>query len=152
MRIIRLTLMLLITFLGSSVWAGETIRVVDPWVRAAPPSVHVLAAYMGIENKGSSAISLTGIQSPDFAKVELHETVMTDDMATMVPRDSLPIDAGGKLELKPGGNHIMLIEPKKPTTEGSTVPLTLVFSDGSRVDVQAAVRKGGEMSDHHGMH
>ncbi|MBF0435455.1 MAG: copper chaperone PCu(A)C [Magnetococcales bacterium] len=145
-------------------WAGESVRIGDPWVRAAPPTVQTLAGYMELENSGSVDKIMTQVQSPQFAKVELHESVQNHDMVSMVPRKELVIAAGSKVSLKPGGYHLMLIAPKSPVTEGSKVALTLVFSDGMRQDVQATVRKSaddspmqgheghGEHGQHHDMH
>jgi copper(I)-binding protein len=51
-----------------------------------------------------------------------------------------PIAAGETLELAPGGNHIMFMDFDGPLAAGDTVDITLVFSDGSRVEYDAAVR------------
>jgi copper(I)-binding protein len=40
------------------------------------------------------------------------------------------IPAGGMLELKAGGNHIMFMKLTKPITAGAMVPVTLITSDG----------------------
>lgn len=135
---------------GGCAWAGEVVRVNDPWVRAAPPTVQTLAAYMELENSGTTEKVLIEVQSPQFTKVELHESVQSQGMVTMAPRKELSIAAGGKVSLKPGGYHIMLITPQSPVIEGSKVALTLVFSDGTRQEVQATVKKGGDESSMHG--
>ena len=51
-----------------------------------------------------------------------------------------PIAAGETLELAPGGDHIMFMEFDGPLVAGDTVDLTLVLSDGSRIEYDAAVR------------
>jgi copper(I)-binding protein len=56
----------------------------------------------------------------------------------------VPVPAGGQLVLKPGGFHIMLMTPT--VTLGQTVPITLGFSDGSKVTVDAMVKAPTSMS------
>jgi copper(I)-binding protein len=43
--------------------------------------------------------------------------------------------------LKPGGLHVMLIGLKQPLEPGDMVDLALTFEDGSRIPVQAPVRR-----------
>jgi copper(I)-binding protein len=63
---------------------------------------------------------------------------------TMRPVEGgLEIPAGGAVELKPGGLHLMLIGLKAPLSEGGNVPLTLVFDNGMRVDAALSVRAMG---------
>lgn len=122
------------------------VEVLDPWVREGPPSMQVLAGYMVIRNTGHVGKTLVGASSPLFAKVEFHETLHQGHMATMVSRDSLVIDAGSQVQLKPNGYHMMLIAPQgpKPLRAGDKVPLALNFSDGSQLAFQAVVRRGAQ--------
>jgi copper(I)-binding protein len=56
----------------------------------------------------------------------------------------VPVPPGGQLVLKSGGYHVMLMMPT--VTVGQTVPLTLGFSDGSKVTVDAMVTAPSSMS------
>ncbi|MBF0583711.1 MAG: copper chaperone PCu(A)C [Magnetococcales bacterium] len=139
----------------ASLWAGS-IEVVDPWVREAPPAMQTLSAYMEIRNTGTTGKTVVGASSPMFAKVEFHESMQRAGVSTMVARDSLVIDAGSKVTLKPGGYHLMLIAPQgpRPLRAGDKVPLALHLSDGSQWVGEAEVRavKGdtaGDMQHHH---
>ena len=131
------------------------IVVLDPWVREAPPAMQVHAAYMVIQNKGPVGKTIIGAVSPAYAKVEFHETLHQNGMATMVARDSLVVDSGSQVVLKPGGYHMMLIAPQgpHPVKAGSVIPIELRFSDGSKLMVEAAVRAGqpGAPMHHDGM-
>ena len=136
-------------------WAGA-IEVQDAWVNEAPPNMQTLAAYMVIRNTGPTGKTVVGASSPLFAKVEFHETIQQGGMATMIARDSLVIDAGGHVALKPGGYHMMLIAPQgpKPLRAGDKVPLALRMSDGSEWVGEAQVRtlqpdKAERMLQHH---
>ncbi|MBF0610565.1 MAG: copper chaperone PCu(A)C, partial [Magnetococcales bacterium] len=84
----------LLLMLPWSVWAADLVKVVDPWVREAPPTSAVMAAYMGLENGGQAALHLVGVTSPLFAKVEMHQTVTKDGMAMMEPVQHMEVPAG----------------------------------------------------------
>lgn len=153
MKVFVAVFVFLAHFLGggfASAQEGITIR--DPWVRAAPPSVQVLAGYMVIENASGHGKTMVGARSPTFQRVEFHETLHQNGMATMVARDSLVIAAGGKVALEPGGYHMMLIAPQKAIRAGDTIPLFFRFSDGTEVKAQAVVRSGTDNSMKHGGH
>lgn len=85
------------------------------------------AGYLGIENSGPRADRLVSITSPDFARVEMHDTVSEDGMKKMVKLDGVDVAAGSTLEFAPGGKHLMLIEPTKTLKNGDSVKMTLTF-------------------------
>lgn len=127
----------------SQAWAGEGVAISDPWIRAAPPSAQAMAAYMVIENTGDVPKTLVDIVSPTFLKVELHETVIKNGVATMEARKRLDIGPGASVALKPNGYHLMLMSPQTKVAEGDTVPFSFIFSDGTRLEMDAVVRKDG---------
>lgn len=136
--------------LGSFLFAGLTfaqpkIEVKDAWVREVPPTSKMSAAYMVIENKGKEADRLVDASNNVSEITEIHETVE----GKMRRVKAVEVPAGGKVELKPGGLHIMLINLKKPLKEGDTVELTLKFEKSGEVKVQAPVKKGMGMGPMH---
>ena len=133
-------------FLAGLSLAQPKIEVKDAWVREVPPTSKMSAAYMIIENKGKEADRLVDASNNVSEITELHETVE----GRMRRVKAIEMPAGGKVELKPGGLHIMLINLKKPLKEGDTVELTLKFEKSGEVKVQAPVRKGmgGHMHKH----
>ncbi|MGN7612095.1 copper chaperone PCu(A)C [Magnetococcales bacterium HHB-1] len=161
--IVGTTLALLLTF-STSIQAGShhhghhhmpgDVMVHGGWVREAPPSAQVLAAYMVIKNMGKENQSLKEAQSPDFKTIEIHNTIHKNGMATMVKMKDLPVPAGETATLKPGGKHIMLIGPKRLLREGDTVSLTLIFDHDLKKEVKLSVKKGfgNRQQDHHHHH
>lgn len=129
----------------------QTLSVRGAWVREAPPNAMALAGYMEIENNGSEDRRVISAESPTFRKIELHRSVMLEGMARMVPQESMPIPAGGKLSLKPGDYHMMLMHPTKALKVGDSVSATLMFDNGEKLAVTLAVRKGkgGDHMHHH---
>jgi copper(I)-binding protein len=56
--------------------------------------------------------------------------------------DTLEIPPGGVLELKPGGNHLMIMGLTSHPKEGERVKLTVQFAPGDqRLDVEIPVFK-----------
>lgn len=137
-------------FWGVLVWIlpatplhASGVTVSDAWVREAPPSVQTLAAYMILRNTGTVGKTMVSANSPYFAKVELHETVHQGDMTTMTSRKRLVIGANDQVSLQPHGYHLMLVAPQTdtPLQVGDPIPLILHFDDGSRMTINATVRK-----------
>jgi len=121
------------------------LSVRDAWVRPAPPDARMTAAYLVIENPGSEAAALTGVECAAFGLAEIHETVVVDGMSRMRERPRVEVPAGGELVLSPGGLHVMLMRPAGPMPSEGVVPLVLVFEDGRRIEVEAPVgRPGGQ--------
>jgi len=68
----------------------------------------------------------------------------------MRKQDGLDVPAGGSVELKPGGNHIMLIGLTRALNEGDTLTLTFVFEKAGEVNVALPIGKaGGTSHDRH---
>jgi copper(I)-binding protein len=127
---------------------GELL-VTDAWSMATPPGAAVGAGYMTIQNQTGAVVRLIGGESPAAERVEVHTMSMDGGVMTMRPVDGgLEIPAGGVVELKPGGLHLMLIGLKAPLAEGGSVPLTLIFDNGARIDAPLGVRAMGGGHDH----
>lgn len=138
--------------LSCSLLAGPAIEVQQAWIREAPPTSRVLAGYMTIINTGDSPAEITGISSPDFARAELHRTRVEDGVARMVPVDSIPVPAGGRVMLEPGGMHLMLFDPGRLLKLDDSVRLEVKLSDGATLTVEALVIRVSDGNDDHHHH
>jgi copper(I)-binding protein len=153
---------------AGSVTAGS-IEISDAWARTSPMVSGAGAAYMVIKNTGSEADALLGGSSPAAKSVEVHETYLVEEspaasmgmgdmespeasmdggmgsgssgaMMGMRRIESLEIPAGGTVELKPGGYHIMMIELTAPLAAGEKIEITLNFAKAGDVKVTADVK------------
>lgn len=87
------------------------------------------AVYGQLLNRGETTLTLVG-GSTDVAEfVEIHETVIEDDIAMMTPMTGLTIPPNEVILLEPGGVHIMLINLNTDLRTGEAIPLTLFFED-----------------------
>jgi len=118
---------------------GKGIFVNNAWVQAMPPSQKTTAAYMVIVNNSNKEIILDSASSDIAGATEIHQMSDMNGMMNMAMASNIHIPALGKVTLKPGGFHIMLINLKKPVNKGDVIPITLHFQDGSSIIIKADV-------------
>lgn len=126
------------------------IAVSDAWARATPPGLDLSSAYLSITNRGPRADLLLGASSPVADHVEIHRTLMEDDLSRMRPAEQLPLPPGATLRFAPTGLHLMLVGLSAPLHEGKTVPLVLRFRDAGNLTVHVHIRPLGATAAHHG--
>lgn len=112
-----------------------------PWSRATSGRVGVV--YMIVENHGSSPEKLVGARSPLAAEASIHRTEMEQNVMRMRPAGTLEIPKGGRVELAPGGLHIMLMGLTGPLEEGGIVPLILTFEHAGDVSIEVPIGPAG---------
>lgn len=125
---------------GSAIGA---IRVVDPWARASAGMATAGAAYMTLENTGSTADRLIAAESPAASTVELHTHIVEGDIMRMRPVEQIDLPPGETVMLEPGGHHVMLIGLSAPLEIGESFPLTLTFSAAGTTTVEVTIRQPG---------
>ncbi|WP_208026956.1 copper chaperone PCu(A)C [Rhabdothermincola sediminis] len=126
--------------------SSEAARLVGASV---PPSIagkaelHETVQVGGMEGSGTTTGAGMGSSSPGGTMAgNMPDTTMSGGMMQMREVDAIEVPAGGTVELKPGGYHVMLLELAEPLTEGTMVPLTLRFEGFDPVVVEAEVRSG----------
>jgi periplasmic copper chaperone A len=127
---------------GAHEYKQGTLTIVHPWARptaAGQPG----AAYFTIKNAGSEADTLESASTPAAAMTHVHENkVDANGVMHMEPVEGgLSIPAGGTVELKPGGYHVMLMGLERKLEEGEHILLKLTFAHAGSVDVEVHVEK-----------
>jgi copper(I)-binding protein len=79
--------------------------------------------------------------SPAFGDVSIHETRNIDGVNRMREVEQLRIAADDSAVLKPGGLHLMLMQPHAPLKEGSKVVVKFKLQDGREILSELVVRK-----------
>ncbi len=98
------------------------------------------AAYMTIKNNGNNNDQLLGITTDFAQEAMLHQSVVdANGVASMKMVMSIDLPAGGQIELKPGGYHLMLMGLKAGLKAGDTVTLVLQFEQAGTVKVSTQV-------------
>ncbi len=128
-------------FLMTPALAGG-FKVDNAWIREAPPGSKNLVAYMTLENEKENTLVLTGAVSSEFESIEMHHTIIKDDIASMVRQYSIRIAPYSIEKFEPTGLHMMLINPRRELKEGDKVKIALLFSNYRKIKVVFLVRKG----------
>ncbi|MFN8016827.1 MAG: copper chaperone PCu(A)C [Acidimicrobiales bacterium] len=88
---------------------------------------------------GSSDMTTTTAMGSDMTSTTMGGSM--DGNMTMQEVESIDIPANTKVQLKPGGYHIMLMELAAPLEKGQQIELTLTFEKAGEQTVVATVRE-----------
>ena len=116
------------------------------WVRAGPPVATNTAAYMMLHNYSQQDDRVVAIESSMAEVVEIHSSEMNDGVMKMSKLQEVVVPAKGYIMFEPAGHHIMLINLKQPLNVGSMVPITLIFEQHGRIEMQLVVSHPPENS------
>ena len=139
--LLRITILLCATLSFNLFAAESNLHVDDPYVRLAPPGAQTTGAFMIIKNTGSADRKLVNAESTAAKTVQLHNHFNENGVMKMRQVESIDVKANAQAELKPGSYHVMLIDMKSELKEGDSVPITLIFDDGTKTTITAPVRK-----------
>jgi copper(I)-binding protein len=141
--VVSVTLLVTLALAACGGSGGTTggITVSDAWVRSPVIIDQAGAAYLVIQNNGATEDKLVSAESEAAKMVELHESMESGGMMSMAPVPNIPIPANGKVELKPGSFHMMLMGLTRPLKTGDKVQLTLNFEKAGKVPVTAEVKE-----------
>ena len=119
---------------------GEVVAVTNAWVRDAQPVATANAGYMTFVNSGSRDVTLLGVESDVFDRIEIHEMATVDGMMRMREIENLVIPANGRVELEPGGKHLMMLRPTESLEAGKQIEINLRFDSGATQRILVAVK------------
>jgi len=119
--------------------ATGPLRLRDGWARAADSGA-TGGAYLVLENRDTAAVTLTGVTTAAAAAAEVHETMVHDGVAHMMPHAAVAIAPGATLTMAPGGMHLMLVGMRRAVTAGDTVAVVLRLVRGAGTPDSLAVR------------
>jgi copper(I)-binding protein len=133
---------------GQASVSADAVTVVDAWVKAADDGM--TAAFGRLANAGTDDARIVSATTPAAAMVELHEVVPDGGAMTMRPKDGgFVVPAGADVELRPGGDHLMLMDLTGPLRPGSDVEIVATFEDGSTLPISAQVRDFPGADEHY---
>jgi copper(I)-binding protein len=119
-----------------------SVQIENAYTRSTVPGQMAAGGFMKIENKGA-VDQLISASSPVASEVQLHEMSMEGNIMKMRQVKEVVVPAGGAVELKPGGMHLMFMNIKAPLTAGETVPVKLKFAKAGEVEVKMPVNAMG---------
>ena len=119
---------------------GADVEIDGAYARASIPNVPNSAAFFVIKNNSDKNIAITSANSDIAEKNELHTHIKENQMMKMIKIEKLVVPAKSSLELKSGGDHVMLMGLKKELKAGDEISLELSFSDGDKKSIKVPVK------------
>ena len=122
-----------------------SIHVTAPWARATPKGASAGAAYLTVTNNGTAPDRLSCAGSEAAAQCQIHAMTMDNGVMKMRPLASgIEIKPGETVTLKPGSDHVMLMNLKHPLEAGKTLEATLQLEKAGTLKVEFAILAMGE--------
>ncbi|WP_170417930.1 copper chaperone PCu(A)C [Ruegeria atlantica] len=153
-----LTSKLLTTFaaatLATAAFAQDIITVDDAYARSSGKTAKAGAAFMMIQNDGTTDDRLIGVKSDAAARVELHTHIVDENGVAKMTHveEGFVIPAGEAHMLKRGGDHVMFMGLTAPFEQDATVPVTLIFENAGEVEIEIPVDLERNDAGGHGSH
>lgn len=117
-----------------------SIHVTAPWARATPKGASAGAAYLTVTNNGTAPDRLSCAGSEAAAQCQIHTMTMDNGVMKMRPLASgIEIKPGETVTLKPGSDHVMLMNLKHPLEAGKTLEATLQLEKAGTLKVEFAI-------------
>ena len=119
----------------------RSLTVKDPWVKAVKGGMTGLFATL--VNETDQPVRVVSAESDVAAMVQLHitEKDASGAMVMKETKDGFTVPPHGTFELRPGGNHVMLMGLKKPILSGTETVVTLQDANGGHVHIHAPARE-----------
>ncbi|HET8711733.1 MAG TPA: copper chaperone PCu(A)C [Spongiibacteraceae bacterium] len=128
-------------WLSSAMVLAGSLDIREGYVRELPPGQSTSAAYMKLLNNSARPIAIVAATSDVSQVAELHTHKHVDGAMRMEQVRRLVVPARGKIELAPGGYHLMLINLKRTLRAGDMVGITLLDEEGKSYRVHVPVVK-----------
>lgn len=106
-----------------------TLEVSEARIFAPIKGTNATAGYGIIKNISKKSLKIAVIDVESFKAAELHETVQENGRMAMHKKDQFLIEPGQSLELKQGGNHLMLFDPSLELKAGDFVQVKLKVNE-----------------------
>ncbi|GAB4458060.1 MAG: copper chaperone PCu(A)C [Anaerolineales bacterium] len=145
-RYFVLVIAFLLTLSACSSSTGD-IEVHSPWVRPTAKGENA-AVYLTLHNHSATADELIGASSNVADMVEIHESMMENDVMQMHMIDSVPLAADQEVIFEPGGLHIMLIGVKQDLVLGEHIGVVLHFKNHDDIVVEVHIEDMMPGDDH----
>lgn len=119
------------------------LTVKDARVIAVPPGIKETTVIATLTNTSNKAIVLSGVKTDVAGMGMLMVTVKNGNLIGMKTVPTLTVPAGKTLKMNELGDHIMLMDLKRPLKVGEVISMTLLSKDGRSLTLKATVKKPG---------
>lgn len=135
----RALLITALTLLAACGQGGEPdIELGNAWARPTSGDAPG-AVYVTIENNGEADDRLTGAFTDHAAMAMIHQNELVNGVARMRMAGEINVPANDRIEMVPGGTHVMLEGLRAPLETGDEFDLVLKFRKGGEKTVKVTV-------------
>ena len=99
------------------------------------------ALYFDIENSTNQTDTLFSVKSDIAEMVQIHETYEKDGMKGMREVKIVAVKPHSKVEFKPGGLHVMVMNVKNDYKENSSAEFELYFKKKGKIKITAIAKR-----------
>ena len=110
----------------------------------APVSGNPAAIYFDLAYEGDRGVALNRAEVKGAKSAMFHEYGEFDFKVQMMEMLPLPLKKGDKVEFKPGGKHLMAMEPDASLKPGGTTEATIIVSGGKKQTFPVEIRAAGD--------
>ena len=110
----------------------------------APVSGNPAAIYFDLAYDGDRGVALNRAEVKGAKSAMFHDYGEYDFKVQMMDMLPVPLKKGDKLEFKPGGKHLMAMEPDASLKPGGTTEATIIVSGGKRQTFPVEIRAAGD--------
>ncbi|WP_299732082.1 copper chaperone PCu(A)C [uncultured Tateyamaria sp.] len=121
--------------------AADSFMAMEPYARAASPAAKSGAAFIPLHNMSGQDDRLIAARSDAAQRVELHTHIDAGDGILQMREieGGIPVAAGEMIEMRRGGQHVMLMGLTGPLEQDAEIAVTLVFERAGEVVVTVPV-------------
>ena len=144
----------LLTGCGGDVGDRQVLRVASGHIMAPATPDRPAAGYFTIEG-GSAPVDLVAVTTNFAQRTEMHQTVKENGMTAMKELLRAPVPVQGKLEFKPGANHLMIWNINGEALRAGKLPMVFIFSNNDRIMFDMTIKAAdaaGKDGDAHAGH
>ena len=110
----------------------------------------IAEGYLTIWNGTKNHASIASITSDAFDEVVVLRSRFLSDSAQSEPVEGIvPIPGHAELKMRGDGIRLALRNPVSPTAQMESAGLTLIFDDGTELEVRASIHRSSEMLTDH---
>jgi periplasmic copper chaperone A len=133
-RIFRRASAALLLVLAPAVHAEGRLGVYDAWMRASPDDASSMSGYATLRNDGDARVSVLTVQSDAFRQASILDTVVERGRTRARELPRIDLAPGATIQLKPGGPHLTLTDPRHSVEKGDKVRIVFLMASGQRVE------------------
>jgi hypothetical protein len=105
------------------------VQLRDAWVRAQPSASGMSVLYGTLANESDREWVITRVMCERVRRPEIHETFVENDVVRMQRVNELRLAKDERVDLRPGGLHLMLMGLEAPLQPGEYVYCTFLAGD-----------------------